>query len=299
LSGNGTDSSSSGTGSSSSGTGSSTTGPGDDDPATGDGTSAGGQLPWFATPSDPAVAGDPADGRGGASTAARSPLDGPDDWFGGPFEAGLASLGISGPGRLATIPAAVGSTIAVTTWMAFMLFSKRRRDNESVAPDDVLQASAAMGFATTAVAIPVAPMDPESSMPRWRRPSLLEARRTDPIRSPAAPRPRLAFGSGPGELAARSERRVVRYAFSPLLDRPDEIRAEQVGELVTGDEVEIRERSGAYCLVLCPDGREGWVHRMTLGDSAASAAAIWGVDAGIEPEAENALAALLAARGMR
>jgi hypothetical protein len=26
------------------------------------------------------------------------------------------------------------------------------------------------------------------------------------------------------------------------------------------------ERSGAYWLVLCPDGRQGWLHKMTLGE---------------------------------
>ena len=26
------------------------------------------------------------------------------------------------------------------------------------------------------------------------------------------------------------------------------------------------ERYGAYWLVLCPDGRQGWVHNMTLGE---------------------------------
>lgn len=34
-----------------------------------------------------------------------------------------------------------------------------------------------------------------------------------------------------------------------------------------GDEVQLLEKSGVYWLVLCPDGREGWVHQMTLGET--------------------------------
>jgi hypothetical protein len=32
------------------------------------------------------------------------------------------------------------------------------------------------------------------------------------------------------------------------------------------------ERSGSYWLVLCPDGRQGWLHRMTLGEVVSDAA---------------------------
>ena len=69
-----------------------------------------------------------------------------------------------------------------------MLFNKRRRDGEPPAPDGVLQAAAATGIGMGMVLAPapVAPPDPEAGMPRWRRPSLLEARKTDPIRSPGA-----------------------------------------------------------------------------------------------------------------
>ncbi|HSO30215.1 MAG TPA: SH3 domain-containing protein [Candidatus Sulfomarinibacteraceae bacterium] len=279
----------------SAGSGTSTSGSGSPPSGTGEGP----LLPWFAAAGDPSTTGDPAVGRDNGSISDRGPVDA-NGWLTGPFDAGLSALGVPTGGRLPTIPVAVGSSAVVATWMAFALFSKRRRDAEPIAPDDVLQASASTGYAIASVPLPVAPIDPEASMPRWRRPSLLEARRTDPIRSPVAPRPRLAFGSGPGEQASRAERRVIRYAFSPLLDRPDEIRSERIGELASGDEVEVRERSGAYLLVLCPDGRQGWVHRTTVGAPAqGSSAADWAGDSAMEPEAENALAALLAARGMR
>ena len=62
------------------------------------------------------------------------------------------------------------------------------------------------------------------------------------------------------------ERRTIRYRVVRLLDAPDELRSADIGQLDQGDEVQLLEKSGAYWLVLCPDGRQGWVHKMTLGD---------------------------------
>jgi hypothetical protein len=102
-------------------------------------------------------------------------------------------------------------------------------------------------------------------MPRWRRPSLLEARKADPVRD-ATPAPRLSFDHGlVGPLDGR-ERRLIRYNLVRLLDQPDEIRGAEIGFLDNGDEVQLLERRGVYWLVLCPDGRQGWIHKMTLGD---------------------------------
>ena len=50
-----------------------------------------------------------------------------------------------------------------------------------------------------------------------------------------------------------------------MLDTPDELRGTETGYLDRGDEVQLLEKYGAYWLVLCPDGRQGWVHNMTLG----------------------------------
>jgi len=103
-------------------------------------------------------------------------------------------------------------------------------------------------------------------MPRWRRPSLLEARRADPIRD-ATPAPRLTFDHGlVGPLEGR-ERRLIRYSLVRLLDIPDELRGTEVAFLDQGDEVQLLEKRGVYWLVLCPDGRQGWIHKMTLGDT--------------------------------
>ena len=152
--------------------------------------------------------------------------------------------------------------------MAFAIFGKKRRDEEQPAPDEVLQANAARasaiarassrpapsqapvdaGVADAALAPALAPAGPQG--------------RPDPS---VAVAPRLRFddtnGAGIGY-----ERRLVRYRVVCLLDAPDELRSVEIGQLDQGDEVQLLERSGAYWRVLCPDGRQGWLHKMTLGD---------------------------------
>ena len=93
-------------------------------------------------------------------------------------------------------------------------------------------------------------------MPRWRRPSLMEARKADPIRDAVAA-PRLTFDHGlVGPLDGR-ERRLIRYTLVRLLDMPDELRGTEIGSLDQGDEVQLLEKRGTYWLVLCPDGAPG------------------------------------------
>ena len=105
----------------------------------------------------------------------------------------------------------------------------------------------------------------ELLLPRWRRPSLLQARKGDPIRDQVQA-PRLTFDVGlVGPLAGR-ERRTIRYRVVRLLDTPDELRGTEIGYLDQGDEVQLLEKYGAYWLVLSPDGQQGWLHKMTLGD---------------------------------
>jgi hypothetical protein len=184
----------------------------------------------------------------------------------------------------------VGTTGAVAMAMAFAIFGKKRRDEEPPAADEVLQANAARGSAVAAsgalirgvIANPGLPaaLDVEASMPRWRRPSLLEARKADPARNPLTPH-RMSFEDGRVGPAEGYERRTIRYRVVRLLDAPDELRSADIGQLDQGDEVQLIERSGAYWLVLCPDGRQGWIHKMTLGDvvnqePSPTAAEAWG-----------------------
>ena len=243
-----------------------------------------------AGPATSGVAGSGASGAPSAAGDAASPRSGGpvapavvDGWL--ILSSAIDMLGPRGdhPAAIPTLVALVGSTGAVTMWMAFLMFGKKRRNGDPPAPDEVLATNAArgMGLAGTAALVPAGvangtavhgpagvpgTADPESLMPRWRRPSLLEARKHDPIRDVPVTAARMSFAQGAVEAVADRERRVIRYRVVRLLDRPDELRGADIGVLDEGDEVELLERSGSYWLVLCPNGGQGWVHRMTLGD---------------------------------
>ena len=109
----------------------------------------------------------------------------------------------------------------------------------------------------------------------------------------------MSFGFAVVDAAIGAEVRRVRYAVTPLLDRPDEIQSNRIGELTEGDEVQVEQRTAAYCEVILPDGRRGWVHRTTLGETVAPGSAARQLDDEAHEDAENALAALLAARGLQ
>ena len=95
--------------------------------------------------------------------------------------------------------------------------------------------------------------------------SLRGPRKADPLRDQKVA-PRLSFDRGfVGPLDGR-ERRLIRYNVVRLLDIPDELRGREVAFVDNGDEVQLLEKRGVYWLVLCPDGRQGWLHKMTLGD---------------------------------
>jgi hypothetical protein len=141
------------------------------------------------------------------------------------------------------------------------------------------------------------PVDQEKFVPRWRRQSLLEARRSDPTRDAPAYRAPMRFIDGP---PADSDLRVVRYAVVPVLDRPDEVLGLRLSDLESGDEVQVVGSSGAFLEVSCPNGDRGWVHRTTLGQPVTTS----GPSVPRTPvrdvskEADDALTALLSARGL-
>jgi hypothetical protein len=108
-------------------------------------------------------------------------------------------------------------------------------------------------------------VEAEANMPRWRRPSLIVARKADPLRT-ASIAAKLSFDEEVVAVAKGMERRLIRYRLVSLLDAPDEVRGREIGVVDEGDEVVLIERRGTYWRVLCPDGREGWLHKMTLGD---------------------------------
>lgn len=141
---------------------------------------------------------------------------------------------------------------------------------------------------------PEAIVDPESLMPRWRRPSLLAARKADPLRVARVERTPMRFG-----LTAdpSPNRRIVRYAVVALLDRPDEVLGRQVADLMSGDEVEVIDNGSSFWEVLCPDGHRGWVHRTTLGMPGAEHLGYARREATYEPD--DILTAVLSARGIQ
>ena len=255
-------------------------------------------LPWLAAlvlspdPTDPpttaAVGGvGPGGPDAGGTDASIDPTgsgggpgrdDSPGGW--GPLASVLALAGLQVPTftGFALAPTMITTTGAVTAAMALSLFGRRRR--EDAPPDDVLAAAAGHGVAVAAfdamasvqngiAGLDVGGLDAaemEALLPRWRRPSLLQARKADPIRD-ATPAPRLTFDEGlVGPIAGR-ERRVIRYRVVRLLDSPDELRGVEIGYLDQGDEVHLIEKYGAYWLVVAPDGQQGWLHKMTLGET--------------------------------
>ncbi len=225
---------------------------------------------------------------GPGTTGPGGPRSGDRVGVGGPVAALLTFAGLHAPTLpgFSLVPTLVTTTGAVATAMAFGLFGRRRRDDDDDEGDRALALAAARGvnvsqrdLSVGLVPVLEAPVgagpddivgDMESQMPRWRRPSLLQARKTDPIHN--LPAPRLTFDQGlVGPLDGR-ERRVIRYRVVRLLDSPDELRGVELGYLDRGDEVQLLEKYGAYWLVLAPDGQQGWLHKMTLGDAIDDAA---------------------------
>jgi hypothetical protein len=192
--------------------------------------------------------------------------------------------------------------------MAFLAFNRRRRNEQLTASDAALAEAAARGLgyvpaggaavaawpaspmpapaiaaaAAAAVQAAAAPLaaggDIDAHLPRWRRPSLMEARKNDPVRNAPSAAARLTFKGSADEAVTGLDRRLVRYRMVSLLSAPDEVTGREIGVLDQGDEVVLLEKRGMYWRVLCPDGSEGWLHKTTLGDTiigAGSPSATW------------------------
>jgi hypothetical protein len=178
---------------------------------------------------------------------------------------------VIGDGSLTTATAT-----GVGTSLGFGFFGKRRRRDEQAAADAELAERVGTGVvaaakrpadAPAAAAAPAAawvPADDEVGMPRWRRPSLILARKADPARDLKIA-PRMSFEHGLVGAVEGREHRLIRYNVVRLLDGPDQQGGRDVGFVDKGDEVQLLEKRGAFWLILCPDGRQGWIHKMTLG----------------------------------
>ncbi|MEA2605941.1 MAG: hypothetical protein QOI00_698, partial [Chloroflexota bacterium] len=128
--------------------------------------------------------GAPVNGSSGPS-GGQEALTGGTGW--GALASALQTLGIKQPPTVTMLPMLVGTSVAMTMAFAFAIFGKKRRDEEQPVPDEVLKAQAARGSGVAATSELTRPFNPplegEAAMPRWRRPSLLEARKADPTRS--------------------------------------------------------------------------------------------------------------------
>ena len=129
------------------------------------------------------------------------------------------AIGVAITHRHADFSAATSGGAA---WAAFAFFGKRRRGRDESEPDQLLADSAATGVDTDA-ALGLQLVD-ESQMPRWRRPSLQQVRKSDPLRA-AAEGSTMSFARAGVRPLDSYERRHLRYRLVRLLDSPDEVRA--------------------------------------------------------------------------
>lgn len=234
------------------------------------------------------------------------------------FIRAVARLAVMGMVMAAVLFASVFAGLATTTAIALgfvgagvvgtIIVARRPRGRKLSAADEIAAmmapapAPAATPFVrpslgtTLEVMAPQVdtPLNPEANMPRWRRPSLLEARRADPTRQTPVNRLPMRFAGGD---SGDADVRVVRYAMVPVLDRPDEVLGLQVGDLSSGDEVRVVGGSGAFIEVLCPNGDQGWVHRTTIGQGGGLGLS-GNAHRPMPQEADDALTALLSARGL-
>jgi hypothetical protein len=166
---------------------------------------------------------------------------------------------------------ALSTTISLSVAMALFLFGRRKRDEDEAPPPR--EPSRYEPPPDLAVQLPTADegeRSPEDALPRWRRPSLLAARKSTPgLDLEVVEAQRLTFEHAVVEPTPDHERRRIRYRMVRLTDKPDEILGVELGRLDEGDEVELITSYGAYWRVRTPLGQEGWVHRMTLGEATA------------------------------
>lgn len=145
------------------------------------------------------------------------------------------------------------------------------------------------------------------NLPRWLDPSIAAQRFRTDTTTAARAAAAVAVATAPARLPVvfatpaegLAERLLVRYDGVPLLDRPDDVLGQTIGELDSGDEVEILERAEIWARVRTPGGTLGWMPSMTLSEIAVAPvapAAVPGLfDPPVSQDEQPALEALLAA----
>jgi hypothetical protein len=161
--------------------------------------------------------------------------------------------------------------LILATGLALVVVARRRQQTSGQleAVQAIVGAAAGVQPVPVRPITPSQPTEPEASVPRWRRPSLIAARyETDNMRAIRAAEPAAVLRARPARLFAEptevlGERMVVRYGVQ-LLNRPDEPFGRIMGDLANGDQVEILEQGDIWSNVITPSGAAGWVPTATL-----------------------------------
>jgi hypothetical protein len=193
------------------------------------------------------------------------------------------------------VPIAVGLVAALVIAFAVVRILKSRRPSKATDSDSA----------------PAGPLGGEfgrdRNLPRWLDPSIAAARFRTDTTTAARAAAAVAVATAPARLPVvfatpvedLAERRLVRYDGVPLLDRPDDVLGQTIGELDSGDEVEILERAEIWARVRTPSGTAGWMPSMTLSEIAVAPAEPAAnpslFDPPVSSDEQPALEALLAA----
>jgi len=171
----------------------------------------------------------------------------------------VAGLPMSPEALIVPIGAALIAALVLTFAVVRML--KARRPSKATDSD-------------SAPAGPLAPFGRDRNLPRWLDPSIAAARFKTDTTTAARAAAAVAVATAPARMPAVfatpvedvAERLQVRYDGVPLLDRPDDVLGQTIGELDSGDEVEILERAEIWARVRTPSGTAGWTPTMALSD---------------------------------
>lgn len=205
----------------------------------------------------------PSDGTGvgGAGTTGGDDGDGP---FGG--IGGLLAFGAT------AVQLAEGPYLPITSWVAscllgllmFAFVLRRRQEQDDTERGFAMASQLITNFGAHAdqVAIDDEPVDAETTIPRWRRPSVQAARQSGRAPAIVSLPVRFTTPARPGE-----DRRIVGYRLVRVGDSPDEVRSVELGRLDRDDEVEVLEATANWARVRRPDGLEGWVLAQTVSSS--------------------------------
>jgi hypothetical protein len=161
--------------------------------------------------------------------------------------------------------------LILATGLVLVVVARRRQQTsrQLEAVQAIVGATAGVQSVPVRTITPSQPMEPEASVPRWRRPSVIAARyETENMRAVRAAEPAAALRARPARLFAEptevlGERMVVRYGVQ-LLNRPDEPFGRIMGDLANGDQVEVLAQGEIWSNVITPSGAAGWVPTATL-----------------------------------